>query len=138
MDTKTGIDFTERVRRGVDKLDEWNPAWPSMIDPARLDVSDPWVCVVSQTAGRYADGDYRKTDYALGRYSNGLQALGIDPEMSHYYGFSIPTWEFGQAEFVICEDTGRTEVSIVGAYAQLTDTWREAISARLSVVQTTD
>lgn len=53
----------ERARSGARILDAYEPAWPERIDCTRLNMLNPWRCVLAQV---------------YGDYHQGLRALGID------------------------------------------------------------
>jgi len=64
-----------RVRRGAALLDEQRPGWRDGIDPDRLDISDPQLCVLGQLDGSYSDGRWN---------------LGVAPgHESASYGFVV-------------------------------------------------
>lgn len=49
-------ELAERVKRGALYLDEFKPGWYLEIDISKLDLSNPWNCVLGQLYGSYATG----------------------------------------------------------------------------------
>jgi hypothetical protein len=75
----------DRVAKGVEVLDRWNPTWPSMINVDKLDVVDGSWCVTAQTAGKSDLSPELLEEYALegltppaGDYTAGLERLGLE------------------------------------------------------------
>lgn len=69
-----------RVERGAALLDARRPGWDALIDLGKLDLNNPWRCVLGQTYGGYAEG----VDTLFHR----------DPGEGYRYGFSS-VWDEG-------------------------------------------
>lgn len=121
MDT---IDYKARVAKGAEVLDERIPGWPSMIVLDKLDVCNPWHCVLAQTVGHDETSNPGRGSFGLG-----VCQLGMDDTELAEHGFFIPDTDY---ERLLNQMTDPDAQSVgTQIYAPLTDAWRELIAERL-------
>jgi hypothetical protein len=94
--------YAERVRRGAELLDRWQPGWERKISIDRLAMYDCDRCIVAQIYGDFYSG--------MGQ----MELLGMSKD-AEKYGFNLP---------------GRMCSERV-LWDALADAWRDEIRARL-------
>jgi hypothetical protein len=94
--------YADRVRRGAELLDRWQPGWERKIAVNRLAMYDCNRCIVAQIYG----------DFYSGMGEMGLLGLSGDADM---YGFNLPG--------VMCSERAH--------WNALADAWRDEIKIRL-------
>jgi hypothetical protein len=112
--------ITERVERGAALLDERRPDWWREIDLDRLALKSPCNCVLGQIGER----QYGPSTYSLGRYSDGLDLMGLRPLDGRDYGFDM---DIDPDAFT---DWKEGEAAVKRDFDALTAAWRGLITKR--------
>lgn len=122
MTTYTAEDAREAVARGAQWLDEKCPDWTAELDLAVLDLKNPYVCVLGQTAecilGRPVDGP-------------GFMAVTKGDGWATRYGFDVPLTHDSERNWV-CSDRQGCARELNTRYEMLQISWIQEIRERLA------
>lgn len=110
--------IAERVQAGCEYLDEIRPGWEHLIDLGSLNLHSCTDCVVGQLAGPDAD----------------LGIAALDDGKNVWDDDKYPA-DLG---FDITDDEVKRAPEFGSRYAGLTDVWKQAIRARLSMTAAAD
>jgi len=110
------MNLSEKVERGAALLDIMRPGWHDVIDKYTIDIKDPYLCILGQLYGHYANGLAAMWDF-LGdeAYRTSGSDFGFSVSLSEQYILSSVLSECSRLKsFWITQiDARRTKVNVV-------------------------
>ena len=116
---------TERVAKGVEVLEAYDPSWYLEVSLDRLDMGSAYTCVLAQVAGRLDTWDDEDDDVSRYDYGHGLNVLGLDSGRDYGFDADAGRWDGSSVEPFEAWESRRD-----ADYAALDAEWRRVILAK--------